>query len=97
MNYLLSYPKLSAQLKELTVNHNFCDEQFLMFVNMGLDNEPMLANEIITSFNDEVFSWMEILNNEEIGEVFDCDSEDEAREFAITMFLDPATNNQSTT
>jgi len=91
MNYLLTYPKLSSQLKELVIDNNYCDQQFLLLLNIGLDNEPVLIDEIVSSFNDESFSWMEILNNKDIGEVFACDSEREAREFAIEMFLKPAT------
>lgn len=90
MNYLEKYPKLTDQLRELTIEHNFCEKQFSMFLSMGIRHQPSLADEIIRSFSDREFSWKEILNSDTVGEVFDCDTEEEARDFAETMFLDPA-------
>lgn len=90
MNYDTTFPKLITLLKSLTVDHNFSSEQFSMFVKMALEADCGLATEIEEAFRHQDFSWMEILNCEAVGEVFDTDSSSEADEFAREYLLIPA-------
>ena len=90
MNYELKFPKLVRLLKTLTVDHNYCDEQFAMFVQMGLKEDESLASEIQTAFDDDMVSWKELLNNDVVGDVFDTDDESDAKQFALDYLLGPA-------
>lgn len=90
MNYEISYPKLIQLLRTLTVDHNFSDDQFTMFVKMAFENDRGLAVEVEKAFADENFSWMKILNCQFVGEVFDTDNDSEADDFARQYFLVPA-------
>ncbi len=91
-NYLQSYPLLSAELRFQTTDAGLCEEQSEYMVKRGLDENAGFGVEIIRSFEDPDFSWMEILNHPEIGEVYEAETEEEAREFATEMFLKPAMN-----
>jgi hypothetical protein len=90
MNYFRSYSLLTAELKFQTIDTGLCEEQSKNLLKRGLDENPDLKPEIFRSFDDPDFSWMEILNHPDIGEVIDVETEDEAREFAAEMFLKPA-------
>lgn len=92
MNYFRTYPVLTAELKFHIIDNGLCEEQSKNLLQRGLDENPDLKLEIIRSFDDPDFSWMEILNHPDIGEVIDVETEEEAREFATEMFLKPATN-----
>lgn len=90
MNYELKFPKLVRLLRTLTVDHNYCDEQFEMFVQMGLKEDDSLASEIQSAFDDNMVSWIELLNNDVVGDVFDTDDESEAKQFAQDYLVGPA-------
>lgn len=91
MNYLLSYPKLCALLRVVAIDSGLCAQQFRGIVSSELNRHPELKLEVVRSFEDADFSWMDALNHEEIGEVCECETEEEARQFATEMFLKPAT------
>ena len=85
-----NYPKLVNLLQTLTVDHNFCGDQFSMFVRMALETDHLLADEIESACSDERVSWRKMLNNETVGEVFETDIESEARDFAEQYLRLPA-------
>lgn len=90
MDYVKLYPLLSKELKFLTVENGLSESQFKVLLNRGLEENPDLRHEIIRSFDDDEFSWMDILNHAEIGEVYEAEAEEDARNFAAAMFLEPA-------
>ena len=89
MNYKKDYPRLTRLIGVL-VNPDFTEEELKSLVDGEIKDFPDLASEIIRSFDAPDFSWMEILNHPKFGEVFDAETEEEAREFAAEMFLKQA-------
>lgn len=88
-NYSEKYPKLSLALKDLTVDSNLCDDQFLLILNCKLTDISGLRQEILDAFEDPEISWKEVLNNDYIGEVYETDDETDAIDFAKEMILKP--------
>lgn len=89
MIYGKEFPRLTRLIGVL-VNPDFTEEEFKRLVTRQIEHHSELGPEIIRSFEEPDFSWMEILNHDEIGEVCDFETEEEAREFAVEMFLKPA-------
>ena len=87
MNYSQNYPNVLNLIKFVSV---FTEEETNGFVKRESERHPDLRTEIIRSFADPNFSWVEIFNHDEIRDLFDFETEEEAREFATEMLLKPA-------
>ena len=90
MNYFQLYPLLTAELRFHVTDNDLSKDQSQYLLNRSLEENPDLAPEIVRSFEDPEFSWMEILIHPDVGEVYEAETEEEAREFAAEMFLKPA-------
>ena len=87
MNYSQKFPNLTHLLKVVSIG--LTETELKGLVKREAERHSALKLEIIRSFEARDFSWMEILNYPEIGEVYEAETEEEAREFAAEMFLKP--------
>lgn len=90
MKYSQKFPNLTHILNVVSIG--LTENELEGLVKREIERNLALKLEIIRSFEAPNFSWMEILNHPEIGEVCEAETEEEAREFAAEMFLKPAMN-----
>lgn len=90
MNYSQIFPNLTQLLNVVSIG--LTENEMQGLVKREAERHSALNLEIISSFQTPNFSWMEILNHPEIGEVYEAETEEEARDFAKEMFLKPATS-----
>lgn len=89
MNYSKNYSNLLILIKFISV---LTEEESKSFGRRESERHPDLKDEIIRSFADDNFSWMEIFRQDQTKDFFDFENEEEARDFAIEMILKPTTS-----
>lgn len=95
IDYPQNFPKLTHVLNVVSIG--LTEKELISFVDRALAHHADLKFEIFRSFEDPDFSWKEILNHPDIGEVIDTETEEEARQFASEMFLRPAMSYSGST
>lgn len=90
MNYSQKFPNLTHLLDVASIG--LTENELKGLVKRETERHSALRLEIISSFEAPSFSWWEILNHPDVGEVYEAETDEEAREFAIKMFLKPATS-----
>ena len=88
MNYRKEFPNLKHLLG--VVSDGLTEQELKGLVKRETERHSALKLEIIRSFEEPRFSWMEVLDHPDIGEIIESETEEEARKFAAAMFLEPA-------
>ncbi|MEO0370081.1 MAG: hypothetical protein AAF231_01360 [Pseudomonadota bacterium] len=88
MNFSEQFPQLSHLVSVVSIG--LTEKELMGLTKREAERHADLKLEIFRAFEDPEFSWKEILNHPDFGEVFDSETEEMARDFATKMFLKPA-------
>jgi hypothetical protein len=81
------YQRLRYYLRIFSLENQLDLKQIQALASDATDRDPQFRGELASAFSDSTFSWQAALDDPEIGEVFPGVTEEQAKEYARTMFL----------